>query len=69
MSDKFFTFSAGKYSHSDHIDPHDDKAFTKVTMDNGNIITCSREYALIYYLTKDWKKEYGGLLVDLEADK
>lgn len=39
----------------------------QVLMDDGNIVTCSRDVALIVYLTKDWKEEYGGLLVDLEA--
>jgi hypothetical protein len=30
-------------------------------------VTCSRTIAVIYYLTKGWQPEYGGLLVDMEA--
>jgi hypothetical protein len=33
----------------------------------GKVITCSREIGLIWYLTKDWRGEFGGALVDLEA--
>ncbi len=32
------------------------------------MITTSRNIALIVYFTKDWRKEWGGLLVDLEAE-
>jgi Rps23 Pro-64 3,4-dihydroxylase Tpa1-like proline 4-hydroxylase len=28
-------------------------------------VECSREIAIIYYLTKDWKSEFGGTLVDI----
>ncbi|GFR40917.1 hypothetical protein Agub_g1573, partial [Astrephomene gubernaculifera] len=60
-------FSAAKYVKSDHIAPHDDRAYTQVQLDTGRIITTSRSLAVIYYLTRDWREEYGGVLVDLEA--
>ncbi|GFH11343.1 Fe2OG dioxygenase domain-containing protein [Haematococcus lacustris] len=36
-------------------------------MDDGAVVSCSRNIALIVYLTRDWQPEYGGLLLDLEA--
>ena len=27
-------------------------------------IMCSRDVAVVYYLTKDWKEEYGGCFID-----
>ncbi|EFJ52159.1 hypothetical protein VOLCADRAFT_120381 [Volvox carteri f. nagariensis] len=59
-------FSAAKYCKKDHIAQHDDRAYTPVKLDNGRIITTSRTLAVIYYLTRDWREEYGGVLVDLE---
>ncbi|KAJ9509626.1 hypothetical protein QJQ45_011374 [Haematococcus lacustris] len=38
-----------------------------VLMDDGAVVSCSRNIALIVYLTRDWQPEYGGLLLDLEA--
>jgi Rps23 Pro-64 3,4-dihydroxylase Tpa1-like proline 4-hydroxylase len=34
-------------------------------MDNGKVVLCSRDIAVIYYLTKKWSREDGGLLKDL----
>ncbi|GLI68866.1 hypothetical protein VaNZ11_013412 [Volvox africanus] len=59
-------FSAARYCKTDHIAPHDDRAYTQVKLDSGRIITASRTLAIIYYLTRDWHEEYGGVLVDLE---
>eukprot|EP00775_Hariotina_reticulata_P011383 gene11383-11532_t len=67
LPDSLFTFSAAKYCKQGHIVPHDDRAYTNVMMDDGSIQLCSRTIACIYYLTKDWKQEYGGALVDHEA--
>jgi hypothetical protein len=39
----------------------------QVALPNGQMLTCSRDLALIYYLTKDWQQGYGGLLQDLEG--
>jgi hypothetical protein len=77
------TFSAGKYVKGHHIATHDDRAYTNVLMecppDDGDddsdgggrsvtrVVECSRDIALIYYLTKDWKREYGGVLRDEET--
>ncbi|GAB4812976.1 hypothetical protein N2152v2_000022 [Parachlorella kessleri] len=60
-------FSAARYDASHHIAPHDDRAYTPVQLDTGEVITCSREIGVIWYLTKDWRAEHGGALVDLEA--
>ena len=59
------TFSAGKYERSNHIEPHDDRAYTNVMLEDGAQIRCSRDIAVIYYLTKDWKESDGGTLVDI----
>ncbi|GLC38925.1 hypothetical protein PLESTB_000462000 [Pleodorina starrii] len=64
--DSLNAFSAAKYCKQDHIAPHDDRAYTQVQLDNGRVIITSRTLAVIYYLTRDWREEYGGVLVDLE---
>lgn len=65
----FYTFSAAKYVYGHHIEPHDDRAYADVQMDTGGIVQCSRDIAVIIYLTKNWTKEDGGLLLDLEGHK
>ncbi len=62
------SFSAAKYVRGDHIEPHDDKAFVNVRMEDGSTAQCCRDIACILYLTKDWKEEDGGLFVDLENE-
>jgi hypothetical protein len=65
--DRLATFSAAKYTHSHHIEPHDDCAFTNVLLDSGSTIECSRDIAVIVYLTPDWIEQYGGILRDLDG--
>lgn len=67
--DSLHVFSAARYSGSkgDHIDRHDDRAYVDVTMATGEIVQCSRSIAIIYYLTKCWSREKGGLLIDCET--
>eukprot|EP00890_Picochlorum_soloecismus_P001335 jgi/Picsp_1/2201/NSC_05665-R1_prolyl 4-hydroxylase alpha subunit len=67
--DSLHVFSAARYSGSkgDHIDRHDDRAYVNVTMTTGEIVQCSRSIAIIFYLTKDWSREMGGLLIDCET--
>eukprot|EP00798_Chlamydomonas_sp_ICE-L_P018994 gene18994-25578_t len=52
VPDSLHTFSAARYMSGHHIDPHDDRAYTEVTLDNGRLLSCSRDIAVIYYLTK-----------------
>lgn len=64
MPQLFGDFSVGKYTESHFIAPHDDRAYKEV---NGEHF--SRHIAVIYYCSKDWKKEYGGQLVDMVTGK
>eukprot|EP00123_Amoebidium_parasiticum_P014006 comp22278_c0_seq1/m.32971 comp22278_c0_seq1/g.32971 ORF comp22278_c0_seq1/g.32971 comp22278_c0_seq1/m.32971 type:complete len:654 (-) comp22278_c0_seq1:315-2276(-) len=63
LPDRAAVFSAGKYLQSHFIDEHDDRAYKVL---GGK--THSRDIAFIYYLTKDWTEEMGGLLTDVEGD-
>lgn len=54
------TFSAGKYTKGHFIDEHSDSA-KQIIGDE----LYSRSIALVYYCTKDWKEEYGKLLMIL----
>ena len=58
-------FSAGKYEQSNHIEPHDDRAYTDVFLDGNVKVKCSRAIAVIYYLTRDWSPSFGGHLKDI----
>jgi len=69
LPEAFSTFSGAKYQKSNFIEPHDDRAYTSVKLDDGRMVECSREIAVIYYLTKDWTIELGGALVDLVSTK
>ncbi|CAE7286503.1 RIOX1, partial [Symbiodinium microadriaticum] len=61
------SFSAGRYLHGDHIERHDDRQYTDVRMEDGSTVLCSRTVAVIWYLTPDWRKEWGGAFHDLET--
>ncbi|KAI7835681.1 hypothetical protein COHA_010420 [Chlorella ohadii] len=66
--EQFNAFSAARYETDHHIAPHDDRAYTPVQLDSGEVISCSRDLTCVYYLTKDWTEDMGGAFVDLEAD-
>eukprot|EP00439_Symbiodinium_sp_Y106_P045289 s473_g5.t1 len=61
------SFSAGRYLQGDHIERHDDRQYTDVRMEDGSTVLCSRTVAVIWYLTPDWRKEWGGAFHDLET--
>eukprot|EP00919_Chromeraceae_sp_WS-2016_P015163 GHVR01035690.1.p1 GENE.GHVR01035690.1~~GHVR01035690.1.p1 ORF type:complete len:304 (+),score=65.47 GHVR01035690.1:80-991(+) len=61
------SLSVARYTGSDYIAPHDDKAYTDVLMDDGTIVQCSRNITVVYYLTKNWDKSCGGEFVDVEG--
>lgn len=72
--DDLSVFSAAKYvgDHSHGIERHDDRAYVPVKMeDTGEVVTCSRKVALIYYLgdgeNEPWHRDKGGMLIDCEA--
>ena len=59
--DKRCVFSVGKYNDGNYISEHDDHAYIA---DHDGVM-CSRDLAIIYYLTKDWTESDGGVLIDL----
>jgi hypothetical protein len=58
------TFSAGRYEEGDFISRHDDGAYVSVKTDEG-VLECSRDVALVYYLTPGWTGDMGGAFHDL----
>lgn len=63
LPEKKITLSAGRYSDGDHIAPHDDLGYHH---EDGK--KWSRDVAVILYLTKDWQKRDGGILLDMEQN-
>jgi hypothetical protein len=49
-------FNAAKYTRGNHIEEHDDLALKDFVMEDGLVQRCSRDIALILYLTKGWDK-------------
>uniref|UniRef100_A0A7S3LHP1 Prolyl 4-hydroxylase alpha subunit domain-containing protein n=1 Tax=Aplanochytrium stocchinoi TaxID=215587 RepID=A0A7S3LHP1_9STRA len=64
---KISTISAGKYTRAGHIVAHDDKDIVPVGMADDEVVWHSRDIAVVYYLTKNWKESYGGQFVDLKT--
>jgi len=54
---------ARRYSRGGFIEPHDDAAYVDAVV-NGQNTLCSREVAIILYLTEGWDASYGGALID-----
>lgn len=71
----FPSFQAAKYETSGNLSAHDDSNYFRVPPTDPNR---SKEYpagqllfrkiAVIYYLTKDWRQDYGGALLDLHGE-
>jgi len=60
---EFWTFSAGRYEEGDYIARHDDGAYVKVKADEG-VLECSRDVAIVLYLTPGWTHDMGGAFAD-----
>jgi hypothetical protein len=65
----FNTFSAAKYLNEHHIETHDDEAPASVQMDDGSVLACRRDVAIIVYLSKNWTAAEGGILHDVQRDE
>ncbi|KAJ1470424.1 hypothetical protein T484DRAFT_1847809, partial [Baffinella frigidus] len=60
---RIHALQAARYTRGGFIEPHDDAAYVDATV-NGNTVLCSRQFAIIFYLTKGWDATCGGSLVD-----
>jgi len=70
--DLFPSFQAAKYEKSGNLSAHDDSNYFQITSTDKNRsprypagTLMFRKIAVIFYLTKDWRQEYGGSLMDL----
>ncbi|KAK3241218.1 hypothetical protein CYMTET_48996 [Cymbomonas tetramitiformis] len=68
MAGSPFTFQLGRYTQGDFISPHNDAAqmevSTETTGKRDTYATCSRDIAVIFYLTKSWDEADGGCFID-----
>lgn len=67
-----YAFQAGKYTQGHFIDAHDDAAYLDVPFvdadshgEDTTTLLCSRDTAMVYYLTKNWSSDNGGSFIDL----
>merc|ERR1712232_1208020 len=65
-----------KYESGGHISMHDDSQFFWIPADDRHRSErfparsiMFRKIAVIYYLTKDWQRDYGGSLIDCHTGK
>lgn len=70
--DLYPMFDFAKYGKGDHIGRHDDRAIVPIPMigEDGEEFSApsSRRIAAVLYLSREWKAQYGGALVDLESE-
>ena len=66
-------FQAGAYGRGGFIEPHDDAAYASAEIESSDAagvqtgsreVLCSRDIALIFYLTPAWEEHMGGCLLD-----
>mmetsp|Transcript_523 Transcript_523/g.969 ORF Transcript_523/g.969 Transcript_523/m.969 type:complete len:332 (-) Transcript_523:64-1059(-) len=68
LPEKRSVFNAARYNRGHHITEHDDHALVyHQEKGDEDPVLCSRDIAVIYYLTKDWRETDGGVLVDLQT--
>lgn len=74
--DLFPSFQAAKYESGGNLSAHDDSNYFLIAKNDKNRSSrypagslLFRKIAVIYYLTKDWKEDYGGSLMDLHRSK
>ncbi|CAK9044503.1 unnamed protein product [Durusdinium trenchii] len=74
--DDFPSFQAAMYQNGGNLCAHDDSNYFIVDKADRNQnqkfpagSLLFRKIAVIYYLSKDWKTDYGGALVDMHEDK
>merc|ERR1712232_465261 len=62
-------FSAGCFNRGHGLPAHDDRAYFNVDWGDGRVELHSRKYAVVYYLTKNWQEEDGGIFINMENDE
>ncbi|CAJ1400830.1 unnamed protein product [Effrenium voratum] len=72
----FSSFQAARYDAGGNLAAHDDSNYFAIARTDRNTTArypagavVFRKIALIYYLTKDWREDYGGALLDLHSSE
>ncbi|CAJ1337778.1 unnamed protein product [Effrenium voratum] len=72
----FSSFQAARYDAGGNLAAHDDSNYFAIARTDRNTTArypagavVFRKIAFIYYLTKDWREDYGGALLDLHSSE